>query len=88
MTYVYVIADHPEGGGSDAVATLDRARLPDLFRAVHANMTSDADRAWVDGALAGLNELLAQPDAELAGGGGSSLGRGWGGPLLYVIDLK
>lgn len=90
--YVYILGDHGESGTTNAIATLDRSRLPAMLEDWYVELLREGN--YVDLTderakdVAGLQRVLAQSDADLAASSHPHpLSHGWGGIILTVARL-
>lgn len=90
--YVYILGDHGESGTTNAVATLDRSRLPAMLENWYAELLQEGH--YIDLTeervkdFAGLERVLSQSDAALAASSyPHPLSHGWGGITLIVTRL-
>lgn len=80
MTVVYLLYWYEEHGPEDLVATLDRDSLMDLARA------GELAKAFCGDGSVRLAEVLAEYAGRPIPPGKYELLRGWGGPVLHVVE--
>lgn len=90
--YVYLLGDHDEGGTENALATLDREKLPALLDAwmdgLKQKRPHDPQVAiYRDNVSSVLGTLMKLTDEELCERSPLSMTVGWGGVQLHVVKL-